>query len=231
MPQLGQGLDYNYGGSSYGDDQQNNNQPPWWITAAMGGAGQIINNTNFKNPYQTGSDELDKILASLPDYYKNYINTGNQMGPQLQQGYGQLMSNPQDVINKVGQGYQQSPGFAFAKDQALQAEQHAENAGGMAGSLQNQQKQGQLATNLANQDYWHYMDNALGQMDFGYSGGQNLYNTGATASQNLGENYANIMAAKAKMMQQAQQAQNQSQGSKTAGWLDLIPAGLKWLFG
>jgi hypothetical protein len=50
-----------------------------------------------------------------------------------------------------------------------------------------------LATNLANQDYNQWLQNAMGMYNQGLSGAQGMYNTGANASNNFASMMANNM--------------------------------------
>lgn len=127
--------------------------------------------------------------------YMNYINKipgilEQYFNPWIQQGQ-EFMQHPGENVNRIGQGFQQSPGFQFAMQQALQGGRHAAAAGGMAGTPQSEQQAMEMATQLANQEYGNWMDRALGVQKMGYAGGQQ-------AGLGLGENIANVMGTKAQ---------------------------------
>ena len=118
-----------------------------------------------------------------------YIDQGQAQYGNLNSQYGQLMNDPGGRMNQIGQSYHQSPGFQFALQQALQGAGHAAAAGGMAGSPHHEQQNMGLATNLANQDYNQWLQQALGLYGRGMSGSQSLYDT---RGKNLASRWAKI---------------------------------------
>lgn len=205
------------------------------------------------NPYDKASQYYNQIPETLRPYFEPYINQGMNTGNQLNQQYGQLTGNlpalqstydqlihdPGSVMSRIGQGYQQSPGFQWQLNQGMNAANNAAAAGGMAGSPQHQQKAAQMAEGLANQDYWNYMNKGLGLYDTGLGSKQGLYNTGVQGMQNVyntGYNAADSLAGglAANLMNQGnlafagQAAQNQNQG---ASWGNIFSglAGLSFL--
>lgn len=167
---------------------------------------------SYKDPFKAGMPYLDKIPGQLHEYFDPYINRGNRQGDLLESQYGDLLNDPGGMLNRIGGGYQQSPGFKFALQQALQGAGHAAAAGGMAGSPMHEQQNMGLATNLANQDYNTWIQNALGLHGRGMSGAENMYGIGAKAGMGLGENLASIEAQKARMAMEAANAKNQRNG-------------------
>ena len=141
--------------------------------------------------------DLNRIPGEMSKYYDPYIQAGQRQLPGLEQYYSGAMNDPGGMMNKVGAGYQQSPGFQFALQQALQGAGHASAAGGMAGSPLAQQQNMGVATGMANQDYGDYMDRALGLQSRGVSGSQGLYNTGFQASGNMADQISQMLSAKA----------------------------------
>ena len=119
-----------------------------------------------------------------------------------------MMGNPDDFINNIGKGYQQSPGFDFALKQALQGSSNAMAAGGMAGSPMHEQANMELATNLANQDYNQWLQTALGQHSQGLAGGQGIYNSGMNASDAMARMIADAYGSQASNAFAGAQSQN-----------------------
>jgi hypothetical protein len=168
--------------------------------------GGIFGGMNAKNPF----DASGKIYGQIPGMIQGDLGPWSQMGMHaanfLQPQLEGMVSNPGGYINGVGQNFHQSPGFAFALNQALQSGNNASAALGQAGSLANQQQQMSTATQLGNQDYYNWLNQALGMANSGIQGlGQQSM---------LGENAASTMAqAMAQAMgNQANNAANQ------AGW-------------
>ena len=167
-----------------------------------------------KNPMDAAMPFLNQMDPLLQQYYQPYIQAGNRQLPNLESQYGQLTNDPGGFLNKVGQNYQQSPGFDFAMKQALQGAGHAAAAGGMAGSPQHEQQNMQLASDIASQDYDRWMREALGLYGEGLGGQQNLYGLGAQAGMGLGTNLADIQGMKAKMAYEARKARNQEEATR-----------------
>jgi hypothetical protein len=185
------------------------NYDPWSGGAGMLGAGLGSLFGGYNNPSDSAMKYLNQIPDQLKQYFMPYINAGQGALPDLQKQFGQLSNDPGGRINQIGQSYQQSPGFQFQLQQALQGANHAAAAGGMAGSPQHQQQNMGLATNLANQNYNQYLQNALGQYDVGLQGQQHIYDVGAQAGMGLGENLASVLGAQANYAYEGQNAQNQ----------------------
>lgn len=203
-------------------------QNPWLAAAGFGGIGGGLANMfgDYKNPYEAASPYYKQIQEMLPQYFQPYMQAGQQALPGLQQAYGSML-DPNALMQKIGSGYQQSPGFQFQRDQALRSMNNAQAAGGMLGSPQHEQEAGQLATNLANQDYYNYMRQALGLYGQGAQGMQGLASMGAGASMGLGEDIASILGAQGQNAAAEAQAQNQhdqgGMGALFSGISSLLP--------
>jgi hypothetical protein len=188
---------------------------PWQVGAGAGGAvGAGIGSmfADWSNPADSANPYFDQMPGEISKYFDPYINAGKNALPGLQDQYGKLTNDPGARLNEIGQGYHQSPGFQFALQQALQGAGHAAAAGGMAGSAQHEQQNMGIATNLANQDYNQWLGNALGMYKTGLSGEQGLYDTGANAGMRAGENMASILAQRAKLAYEGQNAENEHEG-------------------
>lgn len=186
-----------------------------WATAGgagMAGAGLGAMFGDYKNPADAGMGYMDQIPGQLDKYLSPYINAGQRQLPGLEDQYNQLSTDPGGRLNQIGQGYHQSPGFQFALQQALQGSGHAAAAGGMAGSPQHEQQNMGIATGLADQDYNQWLGNALGMYNTGLAGKQGLYDTGAKTGMAMGEDLASVLANKAKLAYEGQNAENEHEG-------------------
>jgi poly-beta-hydroxyalkanoate depolymerase len=99
----------------------------------------------------------------------------------------------------------------------------------MAGTPMNQQNQMQMATQLANQDYYNWLQQATGMYGQGLQGAQNIYGGGLQAAGFYGNDLARALEAQAQTAQtQAQaaaagtQAENQQEASTWGGLGSLI---------
>jgi len=186
-----------------------------WATGAGAlGAGLGSLFGGYTNPAKGAEGYLNNIPGQMKGYYDPYIQAGNRAIPQLEGQYGQLMNDPGGKVNQIGGSYHQSPGFQFALQQALQGASHASNAGGMGGSPQDLQQQMGLATNLANQDYNQWMQNALGMYGKGLEGEQGMYAGGYGASNELAQSLAANSQSLAMLHYAGQMGENQHQGGE-----------------
>lgn len=196
---------------NWGDFFNNNSQG---LGSALGqGLGLLFD--NWKNPYDKSQQQLGEIPGKIAPYYDPYINAGRGSIPQLQTQYGNLLNNPGGQLNKIGEGYQQSPGLQFAIKQALQGANHAAAAGGMAGSPQHEFQNMDIASNLANRDYDTWLSHVMGLYGRGLGGEENLYSGGMNMSADLGKQISDLMQKQSDLSYGQQEAQNQH-GS--GGW-------------
>jgi hypothetical protein len=184
----------------------------------MGGAGAAIGGAvgnifaPWGNPADAGMGYLDELKRQLPGYYEDYINRGGRMGNAAEGQYNQLMNDPGGRLNQIGGGYQQSPGFQASLKNALSSANASAAAGGMAGSPMAQYHSMQTATDLSNQDYDKWMQNALGLYTGGLNGAQNMYGIGANASNSMANNMSQLAGTQAQLAYEGQNAQNQHNG-------------------
>lgn len=216
------------------------------IAAGLGGVGAGLAGMlgGGQNPYDAASQYYNQIPGRMQPYYQPYINAGQGAMGQLQDQYGkmignyggiqdkynQMMNDPNGFLAKIGSGYQQSPGFQWQMSQGMNAANNAAASGGMAGSPQHQQQAAGMAEGLANQDYYNYMNHALGAFNTGLSGNAGLYGEGIqglqglnqmgyNASNEYGQDMGNYLMNQGNMAFSGQAAQNQAQGSQ---WGDIF---------
>lgn len=140
--------------------------------------------SHMKNPSKGVDPYFNEAKQTGKNYLNPYINRGQQAGNQLP-GIYEGMLNPNDLIGKIGAGYQKSPGYDWQLNQGENAISNAASAGGMIGTPQHQQQAGQLAGNLANQDFWNYLKEALGLYGGGVKGLEGLNTQGFQGSEDL----------------------------------------------
>ena len=163
-----------------------------------------------KNPADSAMPYLNQIPGQTQQYQQPWYEAGKSQIPGLQDQYSQLMNDPGGKMNKIGEGFKESPGFKFAMQQALQGGNHAAAAGGMAGSPQHEQQNMQMATDLGNQEYGNWMKNALGMYGQGLQGSQGMANQGQQAGQSMADMIAQTLAQQANLSFNGQQQQNQN---------------------
>ncbi len=181
-----------------------------WGALAGGGLGALSGLFGGGDEERETNKLLDQIPDQLKQYLMPYINAGQgalgKVGPE----YDKLMADPNELIKRIGGGYQESPGYQWRKDQGLNAIQNAQAAGGMTGTGQHQQMAGELAGNLANQDYNNYMNQALGLYGAGLQGNQGLAEMGQRSGSSLGENLAQMLYQRGKLNYERGASKNKS---------------------
>lgn len=207
--------------------------------------------SQYQNPASAGMPYLNQISGMLPQYFSPWMNAGQQALPQLQQQYGQLlgegqgimqqnnqlMNNPGGEMNRIGSGFQQSPGYQFQVGQSENAVNHAASAGGMLGTPAEQQNMAQTVGGLANQDYYNYLNHGMSLYSQGLNNATNMYGEGLQgmgnmaqmglgASSNLGENLTSALMSQANLAYAGQANQNQSQQGALGGIGSLLGSGL-----
>jgi hypothetical protein len=217
--------------------------------ALLGAGGSSIMNMfgGGKDPYKAGKKYYDQIPGTIKPYFDPYINAGRDAMGKLQGEYGSLiggrgdlqgqynnlMNDPNGFLNKIGGGYQKSPGFDWQMNQGMNAANNAAASGGMAGSPQHQQQAATMATGLANQDYYNYLNHALGMYNTGLQGNAGLYGTGLqglqginqmgyNASDQLAGGLANNLMNQGNMAFSGQASRNQSQGQSMGDLMSML---------
>jgi hypothetical protein len=198
------------------------------LTSALGFGGG-----SAQNPADIGMQYLNQIAPTITPYYQPYIDAGQQSLDSLMREYGSLMNDPSARMNQIGSSFQQSPGYGFQYDQGMNAANAAASAGGMAGTPAHQQQASTMANNLANQDYYNYLNNATGYYNQGLGGMSGINQMGYGASNELAQSLMSALMSQGGMGyngQENQNAQQQQQGNNLMGTLGGIAGGLTSLF-
>jgi hypothetical protein len=167
---------------------------------------------SYNNPADDAMPYLNQIEGKITPNYAPYMDAGKASMPILQQQFGNLLNNPTSVMSMIGNKFQQSPGYQWQMDQGLNAIDRAAAAGGMAGSPMHQQKAATMASNLANQDYYNFMDRGTNMFNQGLSGYSGLGQMGLQASDSLSSKLMDALMSKALLQFQGTNAANQAQG-------------------
>lgn len=167
--------------------------------AAVGGAAGALGGGFFGGGED--DEEAKRLLDQIPEELKKYLTpyiTGGEHGlGKSTAEYDKLINDPNEIIKRISGGYTQSPGYQWKVSEGQRGITNAAAAGGYAGTGQHQQRAGELAENLANQDYNDYMKNALGLYNTGLSGELDLAHMGQGSATNLAEGLANLLKGKA----------------------------------
>lgn len=180
----------------------------------------------YKDPSDSAMPYMNQISGELSKYFSPYINAGNQALPQLQSQYGNLMNNPGGFINNMGKQFQQSPGYQWQVGQAEGAANRAAAAGGMLGTPAEQQNISGTVNQMANQDYYNWMNHAMGAYGMGLNGMNSIARMGYGAASGLGEDLASALMSQANLAYAGQADKNQEEQGGLGGIGGLISGGL-----
>jgi len=179
-----------------------------WLSNMFGGG---------KNPADAAMPYLNQIPGQTSQYLDPFFQAGKGALDPLQEQYKNLLGDPGGFLNKMGENYQQSPGFKAAMEQALTAGNHAAAAGGMSGTPTDQFNQMKMATDLSNQDYNNWMTNTLGLYGAGLTGQQGMAGMGQQAGQSMADMIAQTLAQQGNMAFRGQQEKNSMNNSMWGG--------------
>ncbi len=165
---------------------------------------------NDTNPADVANKYLSEIPGQVKPYLDPYMNAGKSELGNYQDIIHKLLSDPASLLKMFGQGYQESPGYKWELGQGENAINSANAAGGMLGTPQHQQQAGELATNLANQDFQKYLSHILGLFGSGLTGSSDIVGKGAGAAGSLADAIAQVLGQKAQYAYAGQAGENAS---------------------
>lgn len=203
-----------------------------WGAAAGGVIGGVMGGfsggkKNQADPMKEANKYYSQIPGTMKPYYDPYINAGNASIGPYQQMMQQMMQNPDEFINRMGQGYQKSPGYDWQMKQGQSAIGNANAAGGMAGTPQHEQMSAEMAQGLAGKDYNDYMNRIMQGFGMGTQGTANIFNTGANMSSDLATNLAQALMSQGNLAYSGSNNQNQQAGSQQGSMM----GGMGQMFG
>lgn len=179
------------------------------ILSGMFGGPSSFDANKLGNPSDSAMPYFDKISGMMKGYMEPYINEGRDADKILQGQYSQLLNDPASIYNKLGMGFQQSPGYQFQVDQAQNAANRSGAAGGMLGTPAQQQSVANTVGQMANQDYGNYMNRVTGLYNTGLGGYGHVSDRGFDASNSLSQNLANTLMSQGQLAYSGQQNKNQ----------------------
>lgn len=181
---------------------------------------------HYKNP----ANAADAYLADIPGTYHQYLDPYAHEGTAdlkpLHDQFMALMNDPQGFYHKLASGFQASPGYQYQVNQGENAINNAAAAGGMSGSPEHQLHAGQMANNLANQDFNGYMNRVGGYFGQGLRGLSGLENQGYNAGNTLANSIAQVLSQRASNAYAGAENSNAHHAAQARGWGGLIGDGL-----
>lgn len=149
--------------------------------------------SSFLHPergYKAGQEQLDKYYQEAQNAQNPYMQNGQNAGNNLNQYMNSLM-DPQALQDKWSQGYETS---GYAKDLMGQAQQQGLDAAssmGLMGSTPGLQALQAGTSQIQNADKQQYLDDLMQKYMQGAGIAGNMYNTGAGAANQFGQNAMN----------------------------------------
>jgi len=171
------------------------------------------NPANGAMPYLEQSDKLAQP----------YHQSGLDALKSNQDLYHNQISNPGQELGRIGQGYEQSPGYQYALQQALGSVNAKAGSEGLLGSPTQDKWRMETASGLASQDYNKWLEHVLGLYGMGTQGMGHIQDQGYDATQSL----MNNMSSKANLAYNGQNQEN----AFTGGLLGAFANGLSGGFG
>lgn len=173
------------------------------------GLGSMFGSMFGSNPYKSAMGQLSNVPGMFQNSFGPYMSEGKNLLPLLSQQFMGLMNNPSAVLQRLGQGYQQSPGYQFQLNQGIDAANRGAAANGMYGTPANQVSLEKLGQNLANQDFNQYLGNSMNLYGRGLSGLGGLENQGYDAASTYAGGMGNYFNTLAQLSGESAQYNNQ----------------------
>lgn len=162
-------------------------------SVAGGALGDLYNLFFGKDPYEEAAKYINQIPNTISPYYSPYVNAGSNTIGNYTGVSNQLMTNPTGYLSSLGSQFTTSPGYQFNYQQALNAANQAASAGGMLGTSQHQQQASTIASNLASQEYNNYINQAMGILNRGMTGGSDISRLGYSSANELASSLADVL--------------------------------------
>ena len=217
----GQGGGQGGGGGLGGLTAMKDQQAAKW--ASLGSlVGGLWGQHNAKNPFAEANPYLQQMQPTVEQYLSPYINAGQQAGKTVGAQYQDLINNPGAMMNRMGAGYEQSPGYQYNVNQATNAANNAAAAGGYIGSPAEQEQLARAIAGISSQDYNQYLNNVMGLYGQGLQGMGNINQLGYGAAQGAVGSLSDMLKNQAEMSYYNTMNQNQQRGQQGAGIGGLI---------
>lgn len=167
--------------------------------------------------YERAQDELNRYYGQAQDYLNPYIKGGQQAFNPL---YGAMSSllDPTKLQAEWTKSYTMSPQAQQAQSMANQSGLNAASAMGLLGSRTGLDALQAGTSQIALNDRQNYLNDLMQKYLAGTGIGQNIYNTGAGAAGQAGQNAMNMGQNSAQMAY----GQQNSQGNLFGGALGLL---------
>lgn len=159
-----------------------------------------------------GMEDAEKYLGQIEqmmkEMYGPYRESGMRAMSELEEQYMQLLNSPEAVNAMLSSGFQASPGYEYQVQQGMNATNQAAAAGGMLGTPSHQQQAASMNQNIANQDYYQYMNQMTGLYNQGLSQANNMNQMGFNATNQMAQGMQGVGQSMASLGYASQQNQS-----------------------
>lgn len=179
-----------------------------------------------KSPMGAANNYLNQIPGVAHQGYDSYINDGKDAGARTKSMYEGLMNDPTAFINKLMEGYKESEGYKYQKDQLTKDMSNTAAAGGVAGTPMDQVNQAGQIQGLLGKDMQQFLGNVLGVFNTGLQGEQGVADRGYDATGRLTDTLGNALNQQGGLAFQDQQQKNQNRNQLWSMFGNALGAGI-----
>lgn len=140
---------------------------------------------NNKSPYGEGFDATKPYFDKSQSFQNPFVQQGQEASGNFNEWLSK-MKDPQEFINHIMGGYQESPWAKNLQQSSVRAGQNAASANGTLGSTPFAQQLQQNATNISSQDQNNWLQNVVGA--------NNQYGAGLNTQIDRGQHASDILS-------------------------------------
>lgn len=176
------------------------------------------------NPYEEALDlySLEDMESMLSEYYGPWREAGLRALPTMEEQMMMLLYSPEVINQMMGETYEASPGYEYQMEQSMNAANQAAAAGGMLGTPSHQTTAMTQSQNIANQDYWQYVNHLTDLYTKGLGIGSDINQMGYNASSAIASDLARFMGTQMSLTAQAGAHQNMQGNAGLTGITSLL---------
>lgn len=170
--------------------------------------------------YEAGQQQLDKYYQQMLNNLLPYSQRGDTAYNGLSHAQNELQ-DPETLLNKWIKGYKESEAAKNTEEMATQHGLNSASSMGLVGSTPALRAIQAGTANISAQDRQGYLNDLMQKYLAGAGIAQNIYNTGAGAAAQFGQNAMNMGQNSANLAYNQQNAQGDLFGKLLGGGLSL----------
>ena len=176
------------------------------------------------NPYEEALDlySFEDMENMLNEYYGPWREAGLRALPTMEEQMMMLLYSPETINAMMGSTYEASPGYDYQMQESMNAANQAAAAGGMLGTPSHQNTAMTQSQNIANQDYWQYVNHLTDLYTKGLGIGTDINQMGYNASDKMAQDLSRFMDAQTGLTAQAGAYKGSSANAGLSGLSGLL---------